>query len=154
MLRRTVNKTRAPDHLAESFPTTSMLTFQYKVALSLIAWWYLSPRFSPWPQYSAFHPDCRGNSSPGVPCFNALHHQCASSLNQNSVSSIQPRNSRKKHCHGTHPRTFIPWKLARFQSTYRVVGKLGYGGYSTVWLCKDLQLAYPTIKQYRELTLL
>ena len=25
-----------------------------------------------------------------------------------------------------------------FQSRYQVVGKLGYGGYSTAWLCRDL----------------
>ena len=25
-----------------------------------------------------------------------------------------------------------------FRSRYQVVGKLGYGGYSTVWLCRDL----------------
>ncbi|KAL4783324.1 kinase-like protein [Aspergillus varians] len=36
--------------------------------------------------------------------------------------------------------TFYPVKIGEvFQSRYQVVGKLGYGGYSTVWLCKDLQ---------------
>lgn len=26
-----------------------------------------------------------------------------------------------------------------FHSRYQVIGKLGYGGYSTVWLCRDMQ---------------
>jgi serine/threonine-protein kinase SRPK3 len=26
-----------------------------------------------------------------------------------------------------------------FRSKYQVLGKLGYGAYSTVWLCRDLQ---------------
>jgi hypothetical protein len=28
-----------------------------------------------------------------------------------------------------------------FQSRYQVVAKLGFGVYSTVWLCRDLQLS-------------
>lgn len=28
-----------------------------------------------------------------------------------------------------------------FQSRYQVIGKLGFGGYSTVWLCRDLKCA-------------
>jgi hypothetical protein len=48
------------------------------------------------------------------------------------------------------PENFYPVKIGEtFQSRYQVAGKLGYGGYSTVWLCKDLQLACPTIKQRR-----
>ena len=35
---------------------------------------------------------------------------------------------------------FFPVKIGDvFHSRYQVVGKLGYGGYSTVWLCRDLQ---------------
>jgi hypothetical protein len=35
---------------------------------------------------------------------------------------------------------FYPVKIGDvFHSKYQVVGKLGYGGYSTVWLCRDLQ---------------
>lgn len=35
---------------------------------------------------------------------------------------------------------FCPVKIGDvFQSKYQVVGKLGYGGYSTVWLCRDLE---------------
>lgn len=35
---------------------------------------------------------------------------------------------------------FFPVKIGDvFRSRYQVVGKLGYGGYSTVWLCRDLQ---------------
>jgi hypothetical protein len=35
---------------------------------------------------------------------------------------------------------FYPVKIGEiFQSRYQVVGKLGFGAYSTVWLCRDLQ---------------
>lgn len=35
---------------------------------------------------------------------------------------------------------FFPVKIGDvFHSKYQVVGKLGYGGYSTVWLCRDLK---------------
>lgn len=35
--------------------------------------------------------------------------------------------------------TFYPAKIGEvLQSRYQIVGKLGYGGYSTVWLCRDL----------------
>ena len=34
---------------------------------------------------------------------------------------------------------FYPVRIGEvFQSRYQVVGKLGYGAYSTVWLCRDL----------------
>ncbi|PWY75346.1 kinase-like protein [Aspergillus sclerotioniger CBS 115572] len=48
------------------------------------------------------------------------------------------------------PRNFYPVKIGEvFQSRYQVVGKLGYGGYSTVWLCRDLQQhAYVTLKVF------
>lgn len=36
--------------------------------------------------------------------------------------------------------SFFPVKIGDvFDSKYQVIGKLGYGGYSTVWLCRDLQ---------------
>jgi hypothetical protein len=35
---------------------------------------------------------------------------------------------------------FYPVKIGEiFQSRYQVIGKLGFGGYSTVWLSRDLQ---------------
>ncbi|KAL4813556.1 kinase-like domain-containing protein, partial [Aspergillus spinulosporus] len=38
------------------------------------------------------------------------------------------------------PSSFYPVKIGEvFQSRYQVIGKLGYGGYSTIWLCRDLQ---------------
>jgi serine/threonine-protein kinase SRPK3 len=38
------------------------------------------------------------------------------------------------------PNQFYPVRIGDvFRSQYRVVGKLGYGAYSTVWLCRDLQ---------------
>lgn len=38
------------------------------------------------------------------------------------------------------PSSFYPVKIGEiFQSRYEVIGKLGYGGYSTIWLCRDLQ---------------
>ncbi|KAI0926430.1 hypothetical protein AcW1_008610 [Taiwanofungus camphoratus] len=37
------------------------------------------------------------------------------------------------------PDEFYPVQVGEvFQSKYQVVGKLGYGGYATVWLCRDL----------------
>ncbi|KAL4938853.1 hypothetical protein BDV06DRAFT_231493 [Aspergillus oleicola] len=48
------------------------------------------------------------------------------------------------------PDGFYPVKIGEvFQSRYQVVGKLGYGGYSTIWLCRDLrQHAYVTLKVF------
>ena len=38
------------------------------------------------------------------------------------------------------PETFYPVRIGQvFNSRYQVVGKLGYGSYSTVWLGRDLQ---------------
>lgn len=35
---------------------------------------------------------------------------------------------------------FYPVRLGEIlKSQYRVIGKLGYGAYSTVWLCRDLK---------------
>ncbi|BDD61524.1 hypothetical protein MAP00_006565 [Monascus purpureus] len=40
---------------------------------------------------------------------------------------------------GYSPDHFYPVKIGDvFRSRYQVVGKLGYGGHSTVWLCRDL----------------
>ncbi|KAJ2990091.1 hypothetical protein NUW54_g8582 [Trametes sanguinea] len=37
------------------------------------------------------------------------------------------------------PKDFYPVELGEvLHSRYQVIGKLGYGGYSTVWLCRDL----------------
>lgn len=39
-----------------------------------------------------------------------------------------------------HPEQFYPVRLGDvIQARYRVIGKLGYGANSTVWLCRDLQ---------------
>lgn len=39
---------------------------------------------------------------------------------------------------------FYPVRIGEtFQSKYKVVGKLGYGAYATVWLCRDLKCRYP-----------
>ncbi|RAK98805.1 putative serine/threonine protein kinase [Aspergillus ibericus CBS 121593] len=48
------------------------------------------------------------------------------------------------------PDQFYPVKIGEtFRSRYLVVGKLGYGGYSTVWLCRDLQQhAHVALKIY------
>jgi len=38
------------------------------------------------------------------------------------------------------PETFLPVRIGEvFNHKYQVVGKLGFGGYSTVWLCRDLE---------------
>lgn len=37
------------------------------------------------------------------------------------------------------PKDYYPVRIGDvFQSRYQVTGKLGYGGYSTAWLCRDL----------------
>jgi len=37
------------------------------------------------------------------------------------------------------PEEFYPVRISEtFKSRYRVVGKLGYGSYATVWLCRDI----------------
>lgn len=37
------------------------------------------------------------------------------------------------------PDDFYPVQIGQvFKSKYQVVGKLGYGAYATVWLCRDL----------------
>ncbi|KAK6811249.1 hypothetical protein RU639_013032 [Aspergillus parasiticus] len=48
------------------------------------------------------------------------------------------------------PDSFYPVKIGEvFQSRYQVIGKLGYGGYSTIWLCRDLQQhAYVALKVF------
>ncbi|PWY83804.1 protein kinase [Aspergillus sclerotioniger CBS 115572] len=48
------------------------------------------------------------------------------------------------------PDHFYPVKIGEiFHSRYQVIGKLGYEGYSTVWLCRDFQQhAYVTLKMY------
>lgn len=44
------------------------------------------------------------------------------------------------------PAHFYPVRLGEvFNSRYQVVGKLGYGAYSTVWLCRDLEYEYNPI---------
>ncbi|KAL4914957.1 kinase-like protein [Aspergillus aurantiobrunneus] len=48
------------------------------------------------------------------------------------------------------PDGFYPVRIGEvFQSRYQVIGKLGFGGYSTIWLCRDLQQhAYVTLKVF------
>ncbi|KAJ5577537.1 protein kinase [Penicillium hispanicum] len=48
------------------------------------------------------------------------------------------------------PDRFYPVKIGEvFRSRYQIIGKLGFGGYSTVWLCRDLkQHVYVALKVY------
>lgn len=42
------------------------------------------------------------------------------------------------------PSHYYPVKIGDvYQSRYQVIGKLGYGAHSTVWLCRDLWSALP-----------
>ncbi|KAJ5097783.1 kinase-like domain-containing protein [Penicillium angulare] len=47
-------------------------------------------------------------------------------------------------------KNFFPVKIGDiYSSRYQVVGKLGYGGYSTVWLCRDLKKhSFVTLKLF------
>ena len=81
-----------------------------------------------------------------------LFQRPASPVREFSQSSFRLLDSTEKLEEETlpwySPEKFYPVKLGEiFQSRYQVIGKLGYGGYSTVWLCRDLQLVYSTIKQ-------
>ncbi|KAI0654569.1 kinase-like domain-containing protein [Cubamyces menziesii] len=51
-------------------------------------------------------------------------------------------------------RDFYPVRVGQvFKSRYQVVGKLGYGGYSTVWLCRDLmEHCYVAVKVFSQLS--
>ena len=41
---------------------------------------------------------------------------------------------------------FYPVRMGEiFISKYKVVGKLGYGAHSTVWLCRDIKLIIPLV---------
>ncbi|KAJ8488921.1 hypothetical protein ONZ51_g3246 [Trametes cubensis] len=55
-----------------------------------------------------------------------------------------------------NPTDFYPVRIGEvFRSRYQVVGKLGYGGYSTVWLCRDLvehcHVAVKVFSQFHEM---
>lgn len=42
------------------------------------------------------------------------------------------------------PDEFYPVHIGEvFENRYRVAGKLGYGTYSTSWLCRDIQYVSP-----------
>lgn len=48
---------------------------------------------------------------------------------------------------GYSPERFYPVNIGEvFRSRYQVIGKLGYGGHSTVWLCRDLQYVLIPVK--------
>lgn len=41
------------------------------------------------------------------------------------------------------PDQFYPVRIGEiFENKYKVVGKLGYGAYSTVWLCRNVKYTY------------
>lgn len=54
---------------------------------------------------------------------------------------LDPNNKlEEENLRGYSPEHFYPVKIGDvFRSRYQVVGKLGYGGHSTVWLCRDLR---------------
>ena len=42
-----------------------------------------------------------------------------------------------------NPSDFYPVRIGDvFQSRYRIIGKLGYGAYSTVWLSRDIRCGF------------
>ncbi|KAJ6150677.1 protein kinase [Penicillium chermesinum] len=64
---------------------------------------------------------------------------------------LEPNNKvEEERLRGYIPEHFYSVKIGEvFHSRYQVVGKLGYGGHSTVWLCRDLQQhEYVTLKIY------
>lgn len=70
-----------------------------------------------------------------------------SPVRQFTQSNIQPLDSNLKFEEETHPGykaedSYSVQIGEVFQSRYQVIGKLGFGGYSTVWLCKDLTYAF------------
>ncbi|KGO67791.1 hypothetical protein PITC_048770 [Penicillium italicum] len=77
-----------------------------------------------------------------------------SPVRQFTQSNIQLLASNMKFEEETHPGYTAEASYSViigqvFQSRYQVIGKLGFGGYSTVWLCKDLtQHKYLTLKVF------
>ncbi|CAG7934789.1 unnamed protein product [Penicillium salamii] len=96
---------------------------------------------SPFFKRSSFRGSCFQQSSPSVRQF--------------TQPSIRLLDSNTKFEEETHPGYIAEDSYSVnigqvFQSRYKVIGKLGFGGYSTVWLCKDLtQRKYLTLKVFR-----
>ena len=57
--------------------------------------------------------------------------------------SLEPTRKVEEEQHAWYkPETWYPVRIgAVFNLTYQVLSKLGYGAYSTVWLCRDLKYA-------------
>ncbi|CAG8233561.1 unnamed protein product [Penicillium salamii] len=81
--------------------------------------------------------------------------QSSPSVRQFTQPSVQLFDSNQKFEEETHPGYIAEDSYSVnigqvFQSRYKVVGKLGFGGYSTVWLCKDLTWdKYLALKVFR-----
>lgn len=60
------------------------------------------------------------------------------SLQSSSIDTSQPVEEETLPYY--NPEQFYPVRIGEvFDSRYKVLGKLGYGAHSTVWLCRDLQ---------------
>lgn len=76
-----------------------------------------------------------------------FYRRPASPVRQFAQSNIQLLDPNDKIEEETLPwytqGRFYPVKIGEvFQARYQVIGKLGYGGYSTVWLCRDLKYVF------------
>ncbi|KAL2846366.1 protein kinase [Aspergillus pseudoustus] len=87
----------------------------------------------------------------------SLFKRPATPARQFSKSSILLGSSKKleeETLQWYSPERFYPVNIGDiFHSSYQVLGNLGYGGYSTVWLCRDLgkaiiQQAYVALRVY------
>ncbi|KAJ6109130.1 kinase domain protein [Penicillium sp. IBT 16267x] len=66
--------------------------------------------------------------------LNALEMDPASPVEEESLPFYQPEQ-------------FYPVKIGELlNAKYRVIGKLGYGSYSTMWLCRDAHQKYVAVK--------
>lgn len=73
-----------------------------------------------------------------VPCGSSTHKpRSLAKLPSRRFNSTQPVEEETLPFY--EPEQFYPVRIGEtFLSRYKVVGKLGYGAYSTVWLCRDL----------------
>ena len=72
-------------------------------------------------------------------CAAQLWHRTYTSTATTQGQSVQEENSLPRY----ERKHYYPLKIGqRLKDRYRVIAKLGYGGYSTVWLARDERSCY------------
>jgi len=116
------------------------------------------PKIRPWPIVSRCNTiaSIHGHAVSSV----TFHHQCLHSRAAKSRSEsssppafikVHPSNLIDEETFADYrPEEYYPVTLGEiFQDRYKIIGKLGYGSASTVWLCRDLEEnTYIALKVY------